>query len=37
MSAMAATGRPLDQLLGNVLGIVVGSSVNFAHGQYLGS
>jgi len=37
LSAMAATGRPLDQLLGNVLGIAVGSSVNFAHGQYFGS
>ena len=34
---MAGTGRPLDQLLGNVLGIAVGSSVNYAHGQYLRS
>jgi len=32
LSAMAATGRPLDQLLGNILGIAVGSSVNYAHG-----
>jgi len=29
---LAATGRPADQIIGNVLGIAVGSSVNHAHG-----
>ncbi|KAG5636744.1 hypothetical protein H0H81_007002 [Sphagnurus paluster] len=31
LSKLAATGRPLDQLLGNILGIAVGASVNWAH------
>ncbi|KAG5648767.1 hypothetical protein DXG03_000115 [Asterophora parasitica] len=32
LSRLAATGRPLDELLGNILGVAVGASVNWAHG-----
>ena len=28
---MAATGKPIDQLLGNILGVAVGASVNYGH------
>jgi len=31
LSKLAATGRPLDELLGNILGVAVGACVNFAH------
>jgi hypothetical protein len=31
-SAMAATGRPLDQIVGNVIGVSVGGAVNHAQG-----
>ncbi|KAF5372301.1 hypothetical protein D9615_009236 [Tricholomella constricta] len=31
LSKLAATGRPLDELLGNILGVAVGASVNWAH------
>ena len=30
LSKLAETGRPLDQLLGNILGVAVGASVNYA-------
>ncbi|KAF5370929.1 hypothetical protein D9615_009815 [Tricholomella constricta] len=30
LSKLAATGRPLDELLGNILGVAVGASVNYA-------
>ena len=30
LSKLVETGRPLDQLLGNILGVAVGSSVNYA-------
>ncbi|KAL0959662.1 hypothetical protein HGRIS_011364 [Hohenbuehelia grisea] len=30
LSDVASTGRPLDELLGNVLGVAVGSSINFS-------
>ncbi|GLB40814.1 putative heme peroxidase [Lyophyllum shimeji] len=32
LSKLAATGRPIDELLGNVMGVAVGASVNWAHG-----
>ncbi|KAG6915284.1 hypothetical protein DXG01_012306 [Tephrocybe rancida] len=32
LSRLAATGRPLDEILGNILGVAVGASVNWAHG-----
>ncbi|KAG6852246.1 hypothetical protein C0991_001607, partial [Blastosporella zonata] len=32
LSRLAATGRPLDAILGNILGVAVGASVNWAHG-----
>jgi len=31
LSKLAATGKPIDQLLGNILGVAVGACVNFAH------
>ncbi|KDR73404.1 hypothetical protein GALMADRAFT_142500 [Galerina marginata CBS 339.88] len=31
MSRLAATGKPIDQLLGNLLGVAVGASVNHGH------
>jgi len=30
LSKLAETGRPLDELLGNILGVAVGASVNHA-------
>jgi linoleate 10R-lipoxygenase len=30
LSKLAETGRPLDQLVGNILGVAVGASVNYA-------
>ena len=30
MSKLTETGRPLDELLGNILGVAVGASVNYA-------
>ncbi|KAJ7894889.1 heme peroxidase [Mycena olivaceomarginata] len=32
MSRLAATGRPMNELVANVMGIAVGSSVNYAQG-----
>ncbi|KAJ8518487.1 hypothetical protein ONZ45_g4459 [Pleurotus djamor] len=32
LSALTSTGRPLDALVGNIIGLAVGSSVNFAQG-----
>src|SRR6266581_3120529 len=31
LNRMAATGKPIDQLVGNILGVAVGASVNHAH------
>ena len=31
LSVLTATGRPIDELVGNIIGITVGASVNFAH------
>ena len=31
LNRMAATGKPIDQLLGNILGVAVGASVNHGH------
>ena len=30
MKKLAETGRPIDQLVGNILGLAVGASVNYA-------
>ncbi|KAG5723914.1 Psi-producing oxygenase C [Termitomyces sp. T112] len=31
LSNLAATGRPIDELIGNILGVAVGACVNYAH------
>jgi hypothetical protein len=30
LSKLTETGRPIDELLGNILGVAVGASVNYA-------
>jgi len=31
LNRLAETGRPLDELIGNILGVTVGASTNHAH------
>ena len=35
LSKLAATGRPLNELVATVVGLAVGSSVNYAQGKYV--